>query len=66
MLQRDHPLDAQRILYLYEMLNIAVAIDKIQVLSIKDNIRKKRVIKGLMDVDIPKRKMEYLIANELV
>lgn len=39
--KRDHPLDAQRILYLYDMLNIVVITDEAKLLPIKDNIIKK-------------------------
>lgn len=65
--KRDHPLDAQRILYLYEMLNIVIVTDKIQILPIKEKILEKlRIVKRLADVELPKRKWNYLIANESV
>lgn len=64
---RNHPLDAQRILYLYEMLNIFIVTDKIQILPIKENILEKlRIVKQLTDVELPKRDLDYLIANESV
>lgn len=65
--KRNHPLDAQRILYLYEMLNIVIVTDKIQILPIKEKILEKlRIVKRLTDVELPKRKLNYLIANESV
>lgn len=64
---RDHPLDAQRILYLYEMLNIFIVTDDIQMLPIRENILEKlRILKRLTDVELPKRDLDYLIANESV
>lgn len=36
--KRDHPLDAQRILYLYDMLNIVIVTDKIKMLPVKEEI----------------------------
>lgn len=64
---RDHPLDAQRILYLYEMLNIFIVTDNILMLPIKENVLEKlRIVKRLTDVKIPKRDLDYLIANESV
>ena len=67
ILQRDHPLNAQRVLYLYEMLNIVVVTDKIQMLPLKDNIIDKlRIIKRLTNKDISTRKGEYLTVHESV
>lgn len=64
---RDHPLDAQRILYLYEMLNIFIVTDDIQMLPIRENILEKlKILKRLTDVELPKRDLDYLIANESV
>ena len=39
--KRDHPLDVQRILYLYDMLNIVVITDEVKLLPIKENIIEK-------------------------
>lgn len=39
--RRDHPLDGQRILYLYDMLNIVVVTDEAKLLPIKKNIIEK-------------------------
>lgn len=65
--KRDHPLDAQRILYLYDMLNIVIVTDKIKMLPVKEEIINiLKSIKRLSDVDLPKREMEYLIAEESI
>jgi len=64
---RSHPLDAQRIIYLYEMLNIVIVTDKIQMSPVKENfLEKLRIIKQLADVELPKRDMDYLIVNESI
>lgn len=64
---RNHPLDAQRMLYLYESLNVVLATDKIQMLPIKENILKKlRIIKRLTDVELPDRTADYAIVNDSV
>lgn len=64
---RNHPLDAQRILYLYEMLNIFIVTDVIQLLPVKENIVEKlKILKRLTNVELPKRDLDYLIANESV
>ena len=64
---RNHPLDSQRILYLYEMLNIFIVADDIQVLPIRENILEKlKIIKRLTDTELSKRDLDYLIANESV
>ncbi|MFV0363376.1 MAG: hypothetical protein ACK5LL_09870 [Suipraeoptans sp.] len=66
-IMRDHPLDIQRILYLFNMLNVIVISDDIQKLTIKGNVLDKlKVIKGWTDTDLPKRTKEYLIASESV
>lgn len=36
--KRDHPLNAQRIIYLYEMLNILIVDEKVQLLPIREGI----------------------------
>lgn len=65
--KRDHPLDAQRILYLYDMINIVIVTDKIKMLPVKEEIINiLKSIKRLSDVDLPKREMEYLIAEESI
>lgn len=65
--KRDHPLDAQRILYLYDMLNIVIVTDKIKMLPVKEEIINiLKIIKRLSNVDLPKREMEYLIAEESI
>ena len=65
--KRDHPLDAQRILYLYDMLNIVIVTDKIKMLPVKEEIINiLKSIKRLSNVDLPKREMEYLIAEEFI
>lgn len=65
--KRDHPLDAQRILYLYDMLNIVIVTDKIKMLPVKEEIINiLKSIKRLSNVDLPKREMEYLIAEESI
>lgn len=65
--KRDHPLDAQRILYLYDMLNIVIVTDKIKMMPVKEEIINiLKSIKRLSDVDLPKREMEYLIAEESI
>lgn len=65
--KRDHPLDTQRILYLYDMINIVIVTDKIKMLPVKEEIINiLKSIKRLSDVDLPKREMEYLIAEESI
>lgn len=65
--KRDHPLDAQRILYLYDMLNIVIVTDKIKMLPVKEEIINiLKSMKRLSNVDLPKREMEYLIAEESI
>lgn len=65
--KRDHPLDAQRILYLYEMLNIVVVTENVQLLPIKENILEKiKILKGVSDSELPRRENDYLIANESI
>ena len=39
--KRDHPLNAQRIIYLYEMLNILIVDEKVQLLPIREGIINK-------------------------
>jgi len=64
---RSHPLDAQRIIYLYEMLKIVIVTDKIHMSPVKENVLEKlRIIKQLADVELPKRDMDYLIVNESI
>lgn len=65
--KRDHPLDAQRILYLYEMLNIVIVTDRVKMLPVKEDILKKlKRIKRLTNVELPKRDNDYIIANESI
>lgn len=65
--KRDHPLGAQRILYLYDMLNIVIVTDKIKMLPVKEEIINiLKSIKRLSNVDLTKREMEYLIAEESI
>ena len=55
--KRDHPLDAQRILYLYDMLNIVIVTDKIKMLPVKEEIINiLKSIKRLSNVDYPKER----------
>ena len=65
--KRDHPLSAQRILYLYEMLNIVIVTDKTEVLPIKEKILEKlKVLKRLDGKDIPNRELDYNVARDSV
>ena len=65
--KRNHPLSAQRMLYLYEMLNIVVVTDKIELLPIKEKILEKiKVLKRMEGKEIPNRVLEYGIAKESV
>ena len=65
--KRDHPLDAQRILYLYEMLNIFIVTDKIRMLPVKEKILEKlRIVKRLTDVELPKNEWAYLNVDKSV
>ena len=65
--KRDHPLDAQRMLYLYEMINIIIVTDGIKLLPVKENILQKLIsIKKLTDVNIPHREYDYRVVNESV
>lgn len=44
--KRDHPLNAQRIIYLYEMLNILIVDEKVQLLPIREGIiNKLKIVK---------------------
>lgn len=65
--KQNHPLDAQRILYLYEMLNIFIVTDKIRMLPVKENILEKlRITKRLTGVELPKKELAYLNADKSV
>lgn len=65
--KRNHPLDAQRILYLYEMLNIFIVTDKVRMLPVKEKILEKlRILKRLTDVDLPKNELAYLNVDKSV
>ncbi len=65
--KREHPLSAQRMLYLYEMINVGVITDKIQLLPVKKNvIEKLKVLKGLEESEIPRRDNDYKIAKDSV
>lgn len=65
--KRDHPLSAQRILYLYEMLNIVVVTDKTELLPIKEKILEKlKILKRLEGKEIPNREVEYNVARDSV
>lgn len=65
--QRNHPLDAQRIMYLFEMLNVVVLADNTQVLPIKDNIiYKLRELKGLKHKDLEENEIGYQITSESI
>ena len=48
--KRDHPLNAQRIIYLYEMLNILIVDEKVQLLPIKEGIiNKLKIVKNISE-----------------
>ena len=48
--KRDHPLNAQRIIYLYEMLNILIVDEKVQLLSIREGIiNKLKIVKNISE-----------------
>lgn len=48
--KRDHPLNAQRIIYLYEMLNILIVDEKVQLLPIRDGIiNKLKIVKNISE-----------------
>ena len=48
--QRDHPLNAQRIIYLYEMLNILIVDEKVQLLPIREGIiNKLKIVKNISE-----------------
>lgn len=65
--KRDHPLDAQRILYLYEMLNIVVVTDCVRVLPVKEAIIEKiKFLKRLTNKDIPQYDNHYLIVRDSI
>lgn len=65
--KRDHPLDAQRILYLYDMLNIVVVTDEAKLLPIKENIIKNlRNIKGIGNTELPTNDIKYSIVEESI
>ena len=65
--KRDHPLSAQRILYLYEMLNIVIVTDKTQLLPIKERILEKlKILKRLEGKEIPNRELAYKVAMDSV
>lgn len=65
--QRSHPLDFQRMLYLYKMLNVIIGTDKLQILPVKDSIIEKLIsIKGYENRELPNRDGDYIIAEESV
>lgn len=48
--KRDHPLNAQRIIYLYEMLNILIVDEKVQLLPIRKGIiNKLKIVKNISE-----------------
>lgn len=48
--KRDHPLNAQRIIYLYEMLNILIVDEKAQLLPIREGIiNKLKIVKNISE-----------------
>lgn len=48
--KRDHPLNAQRIIYLYEMLNILIVDEKVQLLPIREGINNKlKIVKNISE-----------------
>lgn len=48
--KRDHPLNAQRIIYLYEMLNILIVDEKVQLLPIREGITNKlKIVKNISE-----------------
>lgn len=63
--KRGHPLSAQRMLYLFEMMNVVVVTDKVQILPTKENILGKlKLIKGIEDDQIPEsRQSDYTIVQ---
>lgn len=48
--KRDYPLNAQRIIYLYEMLNILIVDEKVQLLPIREGIiNKLKIVKNISE-----------------
>ena len=48
--KRDHPLNAQRIIYLYEMLNILIVDEKVKLLPIREGIiNKLKIVKNISE-----------------
>ena len=48
--KRDHPLKSQRIIYLYEMLNILIVDEKVQLLPIREGIiNKLKIVKNISE-----------------
>ena len=48
--KRDHPLNAQRIIYLYKMLNILIVDEKVQLLPIREGIiNKLKIVKNISE-----------------
>lgn len=48
--KRDHPLNTQRIIYLYEMLNILIVDEKVQLLPIREGIiNKLKIVKNISE-----------------
>lgn len=48
--KRDHPLNAQRVIYLYEMLNILIVDEKVQLLPIREGvINKLKIVKNISE-----------------
>lgn len=66
--KRNHPLDSQRVSYLYDMLNVIIMDNnKIQVLPIKEEIIEIiKSLKRLTYKDIPKREFDYEIFDDSV
>lgn len=65
--KRDHPLNAQRLLYLYEMLNIVIISDKVYLLPIKERVVEKLMkMKGLNESDLKSIGKNYEIVEDSI
>lgn len=65
--KRDHPLNAQRLLYLYEMLNIVIVSDKVYLLPVKERVVEKLMkMKGLNEDNLNSIGKNYEIVEESI
>ena len=64
--KRDHPLNAQRIIYLYEMLNILIVDEKVQLLPIREGIINKLKIVKYISENRDSNVKNYNVINDSI